>query len=131
VNRGERCRLLLRQEFPRSRAKAFLWYLQDGALVTFYRRTGPFQIEVLRRYLHGSAEPAIQPWTGTYDDILAQMWRSWYWWDGSLPPGKDEVPPPTDQQALTDTLLTERESIAESIDGECDSARNLRAIRED
>src|SRR5947209_8560293 len=34
----ERCRPLLRQEFPRSRVPAFVWYLRDGALVTFYRK---------------------------------------------------------------------------------------------
>ncbi len=33
-----RCRKEYRKEFPNSRAKAFVWYLQDGALVTFYRR---------------------------------------------------------------------------------------------
>lgn len=37
-----RCRPLLRQTHPRSRAKAFVWYLEQGTLVTFYRETKPF-----------------------------------------------------------------------------------------
>jgi hypothetical protein len=33
----ECCRPLLHQKYPRSRARAFIWYLEDGPLVTFYR----------------------------------------------------------------------------------------------
>jgi len=73
----ECCRPLLRQSYPRSRARAFLWYLKDGPLVTFYRpvrRGRRWPIKVLGRYLLPWKEwPQAQEWTGTYDDILEQM----------------------------------------------------------
>ncbi len=71
------CRPLLRQCHPRSRARAFVWYLHEGPLVTFYRaaqrgQRGP--IEVLGRYLLPWKQwPQPQEWTGTYDAILEQM----------------------------------------------------------
>ena len=55
------CRRLLRRERPRSRARGFLWYVQDGVIVTFYRKTGPFQIEVLGRY--------VRRWNGDGDYV--------------------------------------------------------------
>jgi hypothetical protein len=73
----ELCRPLLRQRYPRSRAKAFVWYLNDGILVTFYRpiRKGrPLPIEVLGRYqLTSQKWPEAVEWHGSYDDILEQM----------------------------------------------------------
>lgn len=73
----ENCRPLLRQKYPRSRARAFVWYLKDGALVTFYRRANRrrrWPIEVLGRYhLPWQNWPQAREWTGTYDDILDQM----------------------------------------------------------
>jgi len=72
----ERCRPLLHQHYPRSRARAFVWYLKDGPLVTFYRqeRQRCVPMKVLGRY-HLPWEQGAQvcEWTGSYDDILAQM----------------------------------------------------------
>jgi hypothetical protein len=66
------CRPYLRAEMPRSRAPGFVWYLRLGALVTFYRRAGDFQIEVLRRFLLDWSGPneRISRWDGDYQDIL-------------------------------------------------------------
>src|SRR5262249_53492500 len=73
--RIERCRRVFRQDHPGSRARAFLWYLKSGALVTFYRRKWPWRIEVVGRYLDPNDAPhQIRPWTGTYEDLLADLW---------------------------------------------------------
>jgi len=78
----EVCRPFFRKAFPNSRARAFVWYLKAGALVTFHRRKNArrrWPIEVMARYLlpwdlMPWEEPGqVQPWQGTYDDILAQM----------------------------------------------------------
>jgi len=73
----ELCHPLLRQRYPRSRARAFVWNLNDGHLVTFYRpaRKGRLRpIEVLGRYLlSGQTWPEPVEWHGSYDDILEQM----------------------------------------------------------
>jgi hypothetical protein len=73
----ELCRPLLRQRHPRSRARAFVWYLNDGPLVTFYRPTRPkrrWPIEILGRYqLPWATYPQVHEWSGTYEDILEQM----------------------------------------------------------
>lgn len=73
----ELCRPLLRQSYPRSRARGFVWYLQRGPLVTFYRplkRGRRWPMETLGRYLIPWTEyPQPQAWNGTYDDILEQM----------------------------------------------------------
>ena len=71
------CRPVFSKEFPRSRARAFVWYLKDGPLVTFHRRINPrrrWPVEIIARYFMPWNEwGQIQPWHGTYDDILAQM----------------------------------------------------------
>jgi hypothetical protein len=66
------CRKRLRQAFPRSRAKAFVWYLKKGTLVTFYRRQGAFRIKVLKRYLWDwdGKELTVEDWDGGYQEIL-------------------------------------------------------------
>jgi hypothetical protein len=70
----DRCRPVLRQEVPRSRAPGFVWYLRSGVLVTFYRPHRPFQIEVLGRYLiEVSAGLPISPWKGDYDGLLEDL----------------------------------------------------------
>ena len=73
----ELCRPLLRLIYPRSRARAFVWYLEDGPLVTFYRSARPrrrWPIEILARYhIAWEQYPKPQLWTGTYDDISEQM----------------------------------------------------------
>lgn len=69
------CRPLLRQTHPRSRARAFVWYLNQGTLVTFYRKTKPFQIEVLGRYLYnwnGKTE-TIEEWHGDYQALADSL----------------------------------------------------------
>ena len=81
----ELCRLALRKRLPHSRARAFVWYLKDGPLVTFYRGkfdTGP--IEIVGRYLipwqrqhypnpYTITEDMVQEWHGSFDDVLDQM----------------------------------------------------------
>ncbi len=69
------CRPFLRREFPRSRAKSFLWYLQEGVLVTFYKRIRPFEIQILRRYRHcwDGQTLTIEPWDENYDTLLNQL----------------------------------------------------------
>jgi hypothetical protein len=73
----ELCRPLLRQHHPRSRARAFVWYLHHGPLVTFYRparRGHRWPIAILGRYLLPWREwPQPQEWIGTHDAILEQM----------------------------------------------------------
>jgi hypothetical protein len=85
------CRPVLRQELPRSRAPGFVWYLRDGALVTFYRRTRSFEIEVLRRYLIAKSArrgmkangTLVSRWTGGYPELLDQLYLVRYGWDSS------------------------------------------------
>ena len=66
-----------REAFPKSRARAFVWYLKDGPLVTFHRRVNPrrrWPVEIIARYLLPWDERGQVPqWHGTYDDILEQM----------------------------------------------------------
>lgn len=72
----EMARPIFRAAFPKSRAKAFVWYLKEGILVTFHRRKSPtrrWPIEIMARYLlPWKDKDRVQPWHGTYDDILAQ-----------------------------------------------------------
>lgn len=80
--RVSQCRQVLRRELPRSRARAFVWHLRDGPLVTFYRRVGPWEIDVVRRYLvnqdlERQGELFISPWVGGYDEIAANLWLTW------------------------------------------------------
>lgn len=81
----ELCRPVLRKKVPRSRARAFVWYLQDGPLVTFYRGkfdSGP--IDIVGRYLipwqrqyypnpYVLTEDTVQEWLGSFDDVLDQL----------------------------------------------------------
>lgn len=70
----EACRPLLRWRYPRARAQAFLWHLNEGSLITFYRSRRRQSIEILGRYiLPWSGWPQAQEWRGDYDDILAQL----------------------------------------------------------
>jgi len=73
----ELSRPLLRQRHPRSRARAFVWYLTDGILVTFYRhaRKGRrWPVELLGRYhLPGQKWPEAVEWHGSYEDILEKI----------------------------------------------------------
>lgn len=74
----EECRKHFVEAFPKSRAKAFVWYLKQGTLVTFYRKQGPFNIEVLKRYLiprryiwdPNSHILTVEEWDGDYQKIV-------------------------------------------------------------
>lgn len=69
------CKPLFRKEYPRKRCLSFVWRLESGKLVSFCRKTGPFQIEVLVRYLVSADDSTdIMRWTGTYDDLLKSLW---------------------------------------------------------
>ena len=65
------CRGRLAAAFPRVRARAFVWYLKEGTLVTFYRKKA-FQITVIQRYLWNwdGCKKTIGEWTGDYDAIV-------------------------------------------------------------
>jgi hypothetical protein len=73
------CRPHLTRAFPGSRAKAFVWFLKQGVLVTFYRKTDAFQIEILARYLwqwdveQTIPKATIEEWAGGYDEIIASL----------------------------------------------------------
>lgn len=69
------CREHFAKAFPGSRAKAFVWYLNQGTLVTFYRKQGAFNIRVLVRYLWDwdGHRLLIEEWTGDYQQIIADM----------------------------------------------------------
>jgi hypothetical protein len=85
----DECRPLLRNQYPRSRAKAFIWYVKDGVIVTFFKRAGWYQIDVLARYLipFGSPPGNAQPWSGTYDELLDMLLvRQDYLWPSERKP---------------------------------------------
>lgn len=66
------CRTVFARDFPRRRARAFVWYLRSGILVTFYQKGRRSRIDVLRRYLwslEGDGH-VIQAWNGDYDEII-------------------------------------------------------------
>ncbi len=75
------CRERFKVGFPKARAKAFVWYLKQGHLVTFYRRENPFEIVVLKRYLlkwhgiewNGDPGPTVLNWDGGYEEILNSL----------------------------------------------------------
>ena len=71
------CRPKFRETHLHSNARAFIWYLKTGPLITFHRRKVkrcPWPIEVLGRYhLLWETWPQAVEWHGTLDDILEQM----------------------------------------------------------
>jgi hypothetical protein len=76
------CRERFKGEFPKVRARAFVWYLKQGHLVTFYRRKNPFEIVILKRYLlkwhsgmmwNGDPGPVLSDWEGGYEEILNSL----------------------------------------------------------
>lgn len=83
----ELCRKVFRKGHPRSRAKAFLWYLYDGQLITFHSvmdRDMNHPPAILGRYLlrnqkhlypqpYVPTEDMVEEWTGTYDDLVSQL----------------------------------------------------------
>ncbi len=78
------CRKHLIKDIPGSRAKAFVWYLEQGTLVTFYHKKGAFNITVQKRYLWNwdGIKLTVEEWTGGYDEIINSLslmpprWRS-------------------------------------------------------
>lgn len=71
----EDCRPIFRKMFPRSRAKAFAWFLEQGTLVTFYHKTRPHKITVLARYLWSwaSGTLTVEEWHGDYQQIANSL----------------------------------------------------------
>ncbi|BDI34446.1 hypothetical protein CCAX7_64970 [Capsulimonas corticalis] len=71
------CRTEFRKQYPRSRARAFVWHLVDGPLVTFYQardRDYRRPIKTLKRYLiPWSQWPDVQEYQGPHQDIVDQM----------------------------------------------------------
>lgn len=61
-----------RRKFGKKRAKAFVWYLRQGVLVTFYRAGKPLRIKIRKRYLCGYdySKWIVKPWKGDYTEIL-------------------------------------------------------------
>lgn len=61
-----------RRKFGTKRAKAFVWYLREGMLVTFYRKGKPYRIKVLERYLcsYAGGKITIKPWKGDHKDLM-------------------------------------------------------------
>lgn len=69
------CREHFAKAFPKSRAKAFVWYLKQGTLVTFYRKKGLFNIIVLKRYLWNwdGQLLTVEEWDGDYRQIIDSL----------------------------------------------------------
>jgi hypothetical protein len=68
------CREVLRRDHPGSRASGFVWYLQDGVLVTFYRRKRG-GITVLQRYVRfWRDDTGYHPWGGDYEQLLSSLY---------------------------------------------------------
>ncbi len=70
------CRPCLHQDYPRSRAHGFIWYLNDGCLTTFYKRHKYGPIEILGRYFEPNSSENVVKWEGT-DDELLEKFRGW------------------------------------------------------
>ena len=71
----KQCRPIFRKAFPRNRAKAFVWFLEQGTLVTFYHKVKPYQIAVLARYLWSwkTGTLTITEWQGDYQQIADSL----------------------------------------------------------
>ncbi len=73
----ERASTARRQTQLGRKQHAFIWYLQDGPLVTFYernRKRSEHPIKITERFLLPRATwPQVIKWTGTYNDIAEQL----------------------------------------------------------
>ena len=82
------CRKELLKKVPRSRARAFVWYLRGRRmLVTFYRKAKPFRIEIVARFLwtwDGVTEQVTE-WTGDYHRLMSDLNIDLLRGDPSLP----------------------------------------------
>lgn len=72
----QRCRPLLRQTHPRSRAPGFIWYLRNGVMVVFFKKTRRGGMEVLARFVRRRDWPGLEyrPWSGTYEDLIEDLY---------------------------------------------------------
>jgi hypothetical protein len=69
------CRKRFSEEFPDSLAEAFVWYLKQGTLVTFYQKVQASEITILKRYLWNwsGRTLSVEDWDGDYDQILDSL----------------------------------------------------------
>lgn len=71
------CYAKFRLAFPKTLARAFVWYLKTGPMVTFHKRKDKrhqIPIEVLIRFhILWKDYENVMEWHGSYDDILDQM----------------------------------------------------------
>lgn len=69
------CRTALRKQFPgRYRARAFVWYLRQGTLVTFFQGSAR-RMKILKRYLwswDGHTERVVE-WNGDYKQLINDL----------------------------------------------------------
>ncbi len=69
------CRTALRRQFPgRYRARAFVWYLRQGTLVTFFKG-GARRMKILKRYLwswDGHTERVVE-YNGDYKQLMNDL----------------------------------------------------------
>ncbi|MCW3096202.1 MAG: hypothetical protein JWL77_1820 [Chthonomonadaceae bacterium] len=65
-----------RRKFGTKRTKAFVWYVREGTLVTFYRKSKPYRIKVLKRYLcnYEGGPRNIRVWKGDYTDLMDALY---------------------------------------------------------
>ena len=65
-----------RRKFGKKRAKAFVWYIDEGMLVTFYRKSKPYRIKVLKRYLYNyeGGKRTIKVWKGNYESLMDSLY---------------------------------------------------------
>lgn len=65
-----------RRKFGKKRTKAFVWYLREGTLVTFYRKSKSYRIRVLKRYLcnYEGGKRTIKVWKGDYADLMEALY---------------------------------------------------------
>lgn len=73
------CRRQFVKDIPHSRANAFVWYLKEGALVTFYRKHGP-QITVMKRYRWNwdGHRVTVEEWVGDHEQIVQALYLKTY-----------------------------------------------------
>jgi hypothetical protein len=65
-----------RRQGGKKRAKAFVWYVRAGTLVTFYRKSKPYRIKVLARYLcnYEGGESTVKKWKGDYPELMDALY---------------------------------------------------------
>lgn len=68
------CRPRFESRFPGVRARAFLWYLREGTLVTFYRKRAN-RLTILQRYLWNwdGHTLTVEEWHGGYEEITKAL----------------------------------------------------------